>query len=149
MNGIEIREIDDRTALEASLAIRRTVFCVEQGVPETLEIDGRDGECRHYLVRRDGIAIATARVRPTGAGEAKIERVAVLGPHRGNGIGHRLMRRLLDDLAGAGTATAVLHAQVATESFYAALGFVTQGASFEEAGIAHVKMTRALIASRD
>ncbi len=144
LNGIRIDEIDGTAALAAALAIRRAVFCDEQGVPESLEIDGHDHRCRHYLVRRDGVPIATARVRTIAPGQAKIERVAVLAPLRGNGIGSRLMRRLLDDLDEAGTATAVLHAQATTEGFYAALGFTVQGAPFDEAGIAHIRMTRSL-----
>ncbi len=149
MSEIDIRETDSEAALEAAFAIRRAVFCAEQGVPERLEIDGRDNACRHYLVRRDGVPVATARVRTIGPGEAKIERVAVLAPLRGNGIGTRLMRRLLDDLEEAGTAAAVLHAQAATEDFYAALGFVAHGPPFDEAGIAHIKMRQLLTGRRD
>ena len=149
MSEIDIREIDGETALAAAFAIRRAVFRDEQGVPESLEIDGRDSECRHYLVRRDGVPVATARVRAIAPGQAKIERVAVLAPLRGNGIGNRLMRRLLDDLEDAGAATAVLHAQTPTVGFYAALGFTVRGAPFDEAGIAHVEMTQALEGRRD
>lgn len=144
MSEIDIVEITDEADIEAAFAIRRAVFCVEQGVPEALEIDGRDGESRHYLVREAGQPIGTARVRSIEPGLAKIERVAVLGPHRGNGAGRRLMRRLLADLEEAGVGGAMLHAQAPTEAFYAALGFTTQGAPFDEAGIAHIKMVRKL-----
>ena len=149
MSEIEIAETGDAAELEAAFAIRRAVFRDEQGVPEDLEIDGHDDACRHYLVRRGGTPVATARVRPIGPGEAKIERVAVVAPLRGAGIGTRLMRRILDDLADAGTATAVLHAQRTSQRFYADLGFAVQGEPFDEAGIAHVKMTRPLRDRRD
>ena len=144
MTEIDIFEIAAETDLQAAFAIRRAVFFVEQGVPEALEIDGRDGQCRHYLVRLGETPIGTARVRPVEPGLAKIERVAVLGPHRGNGIGRRLMTRLLADLERAGIGRAMLHAQAPTESFYAALGFTARGAPFDEAGIAHIKMVRDL-----
>ena len=88
--------------MAACFAIRREVFCVEQGVSENLEIDGRDPECRHYLLRVSGRTIGTARVRPTEPGVAKIERVAILSPNRGAGLGSALMRHVLRDLDNTG-----------------------------------------------
>ncbi|MDE0059580.1 MAG: GNAT family N-acetyltransferase [Defluviicoccus sp.] len=128
--------------MAACLAIRREVFCIEQGVSEELEIDGRDPQCRHFLLRLDGLAVGTARVRPLEPGVAKIERVAILARHRGGGLGSALMRHLLLRLDDAGCVTALLHAQAHSETFYRALGFATEGAPFEEAGIPHVRMTR-------
>lgn len=128
--------------MAACFTIRREVFCVEQGVSENLEIDGRDPECRHYLLRVSGRTIGTARVRPTEPGVAKIERVAILSPHRGAGLGSALMRHVLRDLDDAGCDTALLHAQAHSETFYHALGFATEGEPFEEAGMPHVRMTR-------
>ncbi len=139
---ISIRDADGPAGMAACLAIRREVFCVEQGVSEELEIDGRDPECRHFLLRLDGRAVGTARVRPLEPGVAKIERVAILARHRGGGLGSALMRHLLRQLDDAGCATALLHAQAHSETFYRALGFATEGAPFEEAGIPHVRMTR-------
>ena len=140
--GFDISEAGGSDDMAACFAIRRAVFCVEQGVSEDHEIDGRDPECRHYLLRLGGRAVGTARVRPVEPGMSKIERVAVLAPHRGGGLGSALMRRVLRDLDDAGCAAALLHAQAHSESFYRALGFATEGAPFEEAGIPHVRMVR-------
>ena len=38
----------------------------------------------------------------------------------------------------------MLHAQAHSETFYRALGFSTEGAPFDEAGIPHVRMVRGL-----
>lgn len=149
MTQVEISRIEADGDLEAAFDIRREVFCVEQGVPEAVEIDGLDGACVHYLLRRGGAAVGTARVRPLAPGSAKIERMAVLRPHRGVGLGARLMRRLLRDLEEAGIGKAVLHAQLRTVPFYAGLGFATRGAPFDEAGIAHIAMDRTLRAAGD
>ena len=138
---IFISEAEAATDMDACFAIRRAVFCVEQGVPEKLEIDGRDEECRHFLLRLGGQAVGTARVRPLEPGIAKIERVAILARHRGRGLGSALMRHVLAALDGQQRA-AVLHAQAHSETFYRALGFATEGAPFEEAGIPHLRMTR-------
>lgn len=54
------------------------------------------------------------------------------------------MHRALETVAEAGFRNAILHAQVATRSFYAALGFVAEGPEFVEAGIPHVLMRKEL-----
>ena len=38
-----------------------------------------------------------------------------------------------------------LHAQRSAEGFYQRLGFVARGEGFEEAGIAHIEMVKALL----
>jgi predicted GNAT family N-acyltransferase len=40
----------------------------------------------------------------------------------------------------------MLHAQRSAEAFYAASGFLPRGEPFEEAGIAHIEMTRPIAA---
>lgn len=149
MTPVEIIRVEAGGDIEAALDIRREVFRVEQGVSEAMEIDGLDGACAHYLLRRGGDAVGTARVRPLAPGSARIERMAVLRPHRGAGLGTRLMRRLLRDLEEAGVGKAVLHAQLGAVPFYAGLGFAARGAPFDEAGIAHVAMERTLRAAGD
>ena len=138
---ISIADAAGPADMASCFAIRREVFCVEQGVSEALEIDGRDPECRHFILRLDGQAVGTARVRPLKPGVAKIERVAILAHHRGGGLGSALMRHVLASLDAQGLA-ALLHAQAHSETFYRALGFSTEGAPFAEAGIPHVRMSR-------
>lgn len=120
-----------------ALDIRREVFCREQGVSEEIEIDGLDDHCRHYLVKADGVAVATARIRKPDGNETKIERVAVLSRYRDKGIGRDLMQKIMADI---GSAPMVLHAQLHSAEFYKSLGFVAEGSTFDEAGIPHVKM---------
>ena len=140
MSAVDIVEIADAEDMERAFAIRRTVFCAEQGVSREEEFDGRDGACRHYLAFAGGDTVGTARLRDAGSGEVKIERVAVLEPHRGNGFGTALMRRTIADAESSGADTIAIHAQRHAETFYEDLGFVTQGGVFEEAGIPHVRM---------
>ena len=139
---IDIAEAADGNEMAACFAIRREVFCVEQGVSEELEIDGLDAECRHYLLRVGGQSVGTARTRSVEPGTVKVERVAILARYRGRGLGSALMRRLLRELDEKGCGRTVLHAQAHSETFYRALGFATEGAPFEEAGIPHVRMVR-------
>ena len=137
MSPVEIVEITGADDMARAHAIRREVFCDELGVSPDEEFDGRDPDCRHYLVTTDGQAVGTARLRDTGGGEIKIERVAVLKARRGQGLGTALMRRAIADAASK---TIAISAQCQAETFYLALGFVTQGGVFIEAGIEHVRM---------
>jgi predicted GNAT family N-acyltransferase len=118
MTEIRIGCITAAADMDAAFAIRREVFCGEQGVSEAIEIDGRDGTCRHYLVTLAEEPIGTARCRPLDAGTVKIERVAVLRRHRGTGFGWRLMQHVLADLAAEGTTRAIIHAQSHARAFY-------------------------------
>ena len=142
MKALTIAVVDDEDGVNAALDIRREVFCVEQGVDESEEIDGLDPECRHYLARLAGEAVGTARTRIlANDGGVKIERVAVLKSQRGRGIGKAIMIRVLDDIT---VGPAVLNAQLQVENFYARLGFVAKGDIFQEAGIDHVRMVKSI-----
>jgi predicted GNAT family N-acyltransferase len=142
---IEIVEVRSGEQLEQALAIRRAVFVHEQGVTETLEIDGRDGDARHLLALRAGEPLGTLRLRWLDGGRvAKIERVAVLPRGRGAGVGHALMDRALALADAAGAEEARLHAQTVARAFYVKLGFVAVGRASDEDGIPHVAMRRNL-----
>jgi predicted GNAT family N-acyltransferase len=142
--AIEAFSAADDGRLVAAHAVRRTVFIEEQGVSEALEMDGADAECRHFLASRDGVPVGTARLRPLGNGAAKIERMAVLAPHRRAGVGRGLIARIEAEAARSGIAQLVLHAQTHAAAFYGRLGYVSEGSEFEEAGIPHVAMRKRL-----
>ena len=140
-NAIAVFRCEDEPQLAEARRIRETVFCHEQGVPAALEWDGHDGAATHFLLRRGGRSIATARTRPYGDRMWKIERVAVLKPDRGTGAGREIMAAVLALLRRQpGPVRAYLHAQTEVAAFYARLGFVRQGDIFAEAGIPHVAM---------
>ncbi|MFB6073956.1 MAG: GNAT family N-acetyltransferase [Haloarculaceae archaeon] len=138
---ITVRRVTD---LEAALEIRRTVFVEEQGVPASLEVDGKDDEAVHFIATGDDEPVGTARLREPDPGVAKAERVAVLPPRRGEGIGRQLMGALEDAARERGCDRVTLHAQTDVEGFYHELGYETTSDVFEEAGIPHVEMERPL-----
>ena len=140
----EVAEATGDAERAAAFALRRAVFCAEQGVAAAIEFDGLDGACRHYLARIGARTVGVARLRPYGAGAVKIERMAVAADMRGRGIGAAVLARLLADALASGAVRAVLHAQTHAAGFYARFGFAAEGAPFDEAGIEHVRMTRAL-----
>jgi len=120
-----------------AMAIRTQVFVVEQGVPEELEHE-YEAESTHFLLFDKAQAIATARYRRTDKG-IKLERFAVLKSYRSQGIGFKILRFMLTDLAPY-QQTLYLHAQVGAVNFYKQNGFIITGGKFEEAGIEHYPM---------
>lgn len=128
-------------------ALRRLVFIEEQGVPEHEEWDADDAHALHAVIDNlAGLPLATARLITRGlpAGEGRIGRMAVRRPMRGMGLGRVLLRTLLQAAADQGCRQVSLHAQTAARRFYEAEGFVAQGEVFDEVGIPHIAMVRAL-----
>lgn len=132
-----VREVSWYEASERLRAIRREVFVQEQGVPEDLEWDGLDSDCRHVLAETgSGEAIGTGRLLPDG----HIGRMAVRKPWRRSGVGSALLERLVAMVRARGDALIVLHAQSYVTAFYRRAGFEPFGDEFMEAGIPHVEM---------
>ncbi len=94
MDGISIRDVSTAEELKQAQAIRVKILETEQGFPHDMNIDGLDESADHILILDDGVPVATARLTVTDSGEGKIARIAVLGSHRGIGLGRRLIRAL-------------------------------------------------------
>ena len=125
---------------EAS-AIRHTVFVDEQRVPRELELDEWDARSRHALARDGaGRAVGTGRLLPDG----HIGRMAVLAEARALGVGSALLRALMDEARRTGHAFVELSAQTHACAFYQRHGFAAYGPVYDDAGIPHVAMRRAL-----
>ncbi|NDZ16583.1 4-hydroxybenzoyl-CoA thioesterase [Variovorax sp. WS11] len=131
---------------EGAGAVRRSVFIEEQRIPKELEWDEHDESAVHAVARnRLGQVIATGRLVPGGApGQGRIGRMAVHRVLRGGGHGAAVLRALEEAAKARGDREVALHAQRSAEVFYTRLGYVPHGEPFEEAGIAHIEMRRAL-----
>jgi predicted GNAT family N-acyltransferase len=121
-------------------AIRLAVFVEEQGVPREIEMDEIDAQCVHALAFEGGTAVGTGRLLPDG----HIGRMAILKPWRGRGIGSAILHSLIEAARRRGEREVMLSAQVHAVDFYRAHGFAPEGEVYEEAGIAHQAMIRAL-----
>jgi predicted GNAT family N-acyltransferase len=130
---LSVIETDWATHGPTLLDIRTRVFVEEQGVPPELEHDGDDAGALHLLALAGHEAVGTARLLDDG----HIGRMAVLPAWRSQGVGTRLLRRLLELATAKRLPPPFLHAQVAAMGFYARLGFEAQGAVFMDAGIPH------------
>ena len=139
----EIRRAKTREELEAALALRHDVFCVEQGVPERDELDGRDHEGIHLVAVRDGELLATCRILLVGS-TAQFSRLAVRTTARRQGIATALLEAADIEARAGGARRLVLHAQTYARELYEQAGYRARGRLFWEAGIEHVAMEKLL-----
>lgn len=143
-----VEAIDYADGSDELLAVRETVFIIEQNVPVEEERDALDPQCRHVIARDEhGIPIGTGRLVPpqdASASPARIGRMAVLREWRGAGVGDAMLQSLLRQARELGWNDIVLNAQVSAQAFYARHGFAAFGQRFMEAGIEHQPMRRML-----
>ena len=104
--------------------LRMAVFVQEQGIPAELEVDEMDALALHAVAYGpQGQAVATGRLLPAQAGQARVGRMAA---------------------RARGDREVLLHAQSSAAAFYRRAGFVAQGEPFDEVGIAHITMVLGL-----
>jgi predicted GNAT family N-acyltransferase len=126
---------------ELIFGIRKTVFVVEQSVPEDIELDELDPDAQHVLAFIDGAPVGTGRITSQG----RIGRMAVLSEYRGHGVGREILLALVKIGRNNGIDRLCLSAQCHAIPFYERMGFVAQGDIYEEAGIPHRWMEQPLI----
>ena len=129
----------------AAQALRHEVFAAEQGIAAELMSDAADLTAVHALAyNRFGVPLATGRLLKAGPGVAKIGRMATAASVRGAGLGGGVLQALLGTARQRGDREVHLHAQTTAVDFYRRAGFLPHGAVFEEAGVQHQEMRRAL-----
>ena len=139
----EVRRVRGEREMADALELRHDVFCVEQGVPEWEELDGRDGEGIHLVAVADGQLLGTCRVLLVG-NTAQFSRLAVRVSARRHGIATALLRAADEETLAAGARRLVLHAQTYARALYDNAGYRPRGRVFTEAGIEHIAMEKQL-----
>lgn len=130
---------------EAAQSIRTEVFVTEQKIPADLEWDEADATAIHALAtNRFGLPLATGRLIVHAPGVGRIGRMAVNQSARGSGVGRLVLEALMKASRDRGDHEVILHAQTSAFDFYRRSGFEARGPEFEEAGIAHIEMVKAV-----
>lgn len=141
--NFQVRRAANAEELRAALALRHEVFCLEQGVPEHEELDGRDAEGIHLVAVRGHELLGTCRILMVGS-TAQFSRLAVRAIARRQGIATALLRAADAETLAAGGTRVVLHAQTYAQPLYDRAGYRTRGRVFVEAGIKHIAMEKRL-----
>jgi predicted GNAT family N-acyltransferase len=139
----EVRRVRDQKEMTAALELRHDVFCVEQGVPEHDELDGRDHQGIHLAAVENGGLLGTCRIVMVGT-TAQLSRLAVRRSARRRGIATAILDLADDETRAAGGRRVVLHAQVYARDLYEQAGYRARGRAFREAGIEHIAMEKRL-----
>ena len=130
---------------QAARALREEVFVAEQKIPAALEWDAADAGAIHAVAfNRFGLPLATGRLILQEGAPARIGRMATSRLVRSSGVGRQVLDALIDAARSRGVSELMLHAQTNAQNFYLRAGFAPHGAVFEEAGIPHIEMRRAL-----
>jgi predicted GNAT family N-acyltransferase len=139
----EVRRLRGEAEMQAALQLRHEVFCVEQGVPEREELDGRDGDGVHLVAVSDGEVLAACRLLFVGP-TVQFSRLAVRQTARRQGIASALLTLADDETRAGGARRLVLHAQTYARGLYDGAGYEPRGRVFMEAGIEHIAMEKVL-----
>ena len=139
----EIRRARGEDEMSAALALRHEVFCVEQGVPEREELDGRDPEGIHLVAIAEGELVGTCRLVMVGS-TAQFSRLAVRADARRQGVATSLLREADRETLEHGGRRLVLHAQTYARKLYERAGYRARGRAFTEAHIEHIAMEKQL-----
>jgi predicted GNAT family N-acyltransferase len=141
VKGVRV-ELGDWAAMRSRAEpVRFAVFVEEQKVPAEIELDEFDPVCLHALAcDADGRVLGTGRLLPDG----HIGRMAVLREARGAGVGSALLRALMQAARLRGDRAVQLSAQTHAIAFYERFGFAAEGEEYDDAGIPHRMMRRAV-----
>ncbi|MBV8430773.1 MAG: GNAT family N-acetyltransferase [Solirubrobacterales bacterium] len=147
----EVRRASTPQELAEALKLRHDVFCVEQGVPEREEVDGRDHEGLHLVAVAvdanaedgQGELLGTCRLVMVGR-TVQFSRLAVKTSARRRGIATALLEMADTETRAAGGRRLVLHAQTYARRLYDHAGYAPRGSVFREAGIEHIAMEKEL-----
>jgi predicted GNAT family N-acyltransferase len=137
----QVRRAQSADEMAAAVALRHAVFCVEQGVPEWEELDGRDPEGIHLVAVADGELLGTCRMLHIGR-TIQFSRLAVRADARRQGIASALLALADDEARAMRAKRLVLHAQTYALKLYENAGYRARGRVFVEAGIEHIAMEK-------
>lgn len=132
------------------LKLRSEIFVVEQNCAYQ-DCDDMDQDSYHLMHRKSNRLIAYSRLlKPNTAfaGCSSIGRVVVKADYRKTGVGIRLMEQsviTVQKLFGSGYPIAI-SAQHYLLNFYSKFGFAPSGPVYDEDGIPHIAMFRAVSA---
>jgi len=145
----EFKTFDALTAAEvyALLKLRSEVFVVEQNCV-FLDMDDKDQMCHHLLGYKGNLLAAYTRIVPMGVSYPdypSIGRVITSPQARGEGLGKILMEESIQRLFSLyGHVPIKIGAQLYLKKFSESLGFVQCGDVYDEDGIPHLPMLRAV-----
>ncbi len=145
MNKVTFMDIEvfDKIPDEARF-IRETVFLKEQGFEK--EYDNNDNIAKHIVIYENNEAIATCRLYWDDEVNCyHVGRIAVLKPHRGKGLGIKIVTEAENIIRALGGKEVFISGQVQVVEFYVKkLGYTQYGDAYLEENKPHVALKKSL-----
>ncbi len=118
--------------LRASLELRKEIFIQEQGIPESLEVDGKDEGCIIAVVKNSAMeVVATGRLYITSDSRAEISRIGVKKEFRNNGLALKVINTLHNQARKNGIKTVHINPHAHLEMFYSNLGYIKKPGQYK------------------
>ncbi|MFM9840976.1 MAG: GNAT family N-acetyltransferase [Cyclobacteriaceae bacterium] len=124
MNNVTIVIASDLDGIRIIQKMRREIFGQEQGIPEQMDLDGKDESSIHLLLYKVNSPEPIASGRLTIEGNTgTLSRIAVGKDFRGTGVGKRVVQELEKIAKEKKVKKLTLDPHVYLEKFYTDLGY--------------------------
>ncbi len=133
---MEISIASRRDDIGKMFLLRFKVFVVEQGFPDSTEIDEHENDATYVVAKEGNDVIGTLRLFKVRS-DVMLGRMAVEKAWRGKDVGSALVQAAIPIARKLGGAYLLAHAQVQALGFYLKAGFLPHGEEFDEEGAPH------------
>ncbi|NEO29086.1 MAG: GNAT family N-acetyltransferase [Symploca sp. SIO3C6] len=139
-SNIDIRPIQSKRELDDMYYQRWLVLRAPLGMDRGSEKDKHDYSAFHLVAVCEEKIIGSARLRQLSAQLGSIAYVAVLSEFRSQGLGTKLIKKLMEQAQEKNLKSLRLMARSNTLGFYHRIGFLEKGEPFNFLGIPHIFM---------
>lgn len=143
--AIEIREVKfDSAEYNEAVALRYRILRKPLGLKFTPEDRLKDSQDTHLAAFTAGKLVGSVTLTRLSPSEVKMRQVAVASETQGAGIGRLLVEASEKWSKQHGFKTMILNARVTAVPFYERLSYIAEPEIFNEVGVPHKKMHKAL-----
>ena len=143
--SIEVIKATSEEDLEICSYLRKEVFGKEENAPEALfiidELD-RNKDTRNYILKVDGIPVASVRFIKIDESTIKLQRLIVLKEYRHKGYAKTILEFLEKDAHSLGYKKIIMDSAQKAVEFYKKYDYKCVSEVFYEDGRPHVKMEK-------
>jgi len=144
ITNLQVRSIENQRELEEMYYQRWLVLRAPLGMAQGTEQDKYDATAFHVVAVCDRKILGSARLRELSPDIGGIAYVCVLPEFQHQGIGTKLIQKLIEAAQDKQLKTIKLRSRVIAQEFYQRLGFSTEGEPFDYLSIPHVVMSLSL-----
>ena len=142
--NLQVRSIENQRELEEMYYQRWLVLRAPLGMAQGTEQDKYDATALHVVAVCDRKILGSARLRELSSDIGGIAYVCVLPEFQHQGIGTKLIQKLIEKAQEKQLKTIRLRSRITAQEFYQRLGFSTEGEAFDYLNIPHVVMNLSL-----